>query len=142
MPWCKLSVLIESDWNLKEFGFEAQQVYISSINRIRLEFKEKWSHRSEPLRYPVLIESDWNLKIYTTKHTASKSQSINRIRLEFKVVKHENTVYLLCVLIESDWNLKGIRKECNREMDSGINRIRLEFKAERKDAREKGQRSY
>ena len=46
------------------------------------------------------------------------------------------------VLIESDWNLKVRRKAMSKISAYGINRIRLEFKAERKDAREKGQRSY
>ena len=56
------SVLIESDWNLKE---------------IAALFKTK--------SLAVLIESDWNLKWYTSEILFFLQQSINRIRLEFKV---------------------------------------------------------
>ena len=81
----------------------------TSINRIRLEFKElkvgaklsfagfvliesDWNLKSicpEPVPdiIPVLIESDWNLKVICT---GSQSQGTG-------------------VLIESDWNLKLIK---------------------------------
>ena len=34
----------------------------SSINRIRLEFKDEFGEWTGEISYPVLIESDWNLK--------------------------------------------------------------------------------
>ena len=55
----------------------------NSINRIRLEFKEKGVLHSKNL-WRVLIESDWNLKQTWKDVFASR----------------------LNVLIESDWNLK------------------------------------
>ena len=54
-------VLIESDWNLKT-NDGGTGTYTSSINRIRLEFKEKWHIQIYVRRMDVLIESDWNLK--------------------------------------------------------------------------------
>ena len=59
---CRCSVLIESDWNLKE---EADE---------EIEKREK-----------VLIESDWNLKVEEPVRPRWHKDSINRIRLEFKV---------------------------------------------------------
>ena len=55
------------------------------INRIRLEFKERWVARSQGY-VKVLIESDWNLK-------------------ESEVLCF--LMNCLSVLIESDWNLKN-----------------------------------
>ena len=81
-----LPVLIESDWNLKNAlcteAFELE----TSINRIRLEFKEYSSVTSRYSAVSVLIESDWNLKYddYITSEA------------------------VVFVLIESDWNLKPI----------------------------------
>ena len=76
------SVLIESDWNLKE---ESYRYWVKTFN--------------------VLIESDWNLKIITIM-SGLKVSSINRIRLEFKVWSFEGFNIAIYVLIESDWNLK------------------------------------
>ena len=56
-------VLIESDWNLKDESAGSAAADQSSINRIRLEFKEKY------IIYPL--------------HSVF---GINRIRLEFKAV--------------------------------------------------------
>ena len=55
------------------------------INRIRLEFKDRW------LRNHILI-----------------GIRINRIRLEFKVNCPEAVLPKKNVLIESDWNLKSV----------------------------------
>ena len=56
-----LTVLIESDWNLKFNGIALTRSTSEVINRIRLEFKV--SSREEGTdRDHVLIESDWNLK--------------------------------------------------------------------------------
>ena len=56
-----LTVLIESDWNLKFNGIALTRSTSEGINRIRLEFKV--SSREEGTdRDHVLIESDWNLK--------------------------------------------------------------------------------
>ena len=98
-------VLIESDWNLKCNAIEERLFISGSINRIRLEFKEK-------------SNCEWR----------SKNCCINRIRLEFKGNCSNIPWNGQRVLIESDWNLK-----CNlpaSEWTSGnrINRIRLEFK--------------
>ena len=79
------SVLIESDWNLKNLSWVASWLPFG-INRIRLEFKVAFI-RFLFDHYRVLIESDWNLKY--------------------------NIIYIIAVwnsvLIESDWNLKFIR---------------------------------
>ena len=65
MCWGKdakeVAVLIESDWNLKEF---------KSI--------------SYALHMAVLIESDWNLKVVDMSNATAGLQGINKIRLEFK----------------------------------------------------------
>ena len=78
-----LSVLIESDWNLK---------FLIIIMRRQLA--------------GVLIESDWNLKEIDAQFQLSQLHSINRIRLEFKVISAFQNIQLIIVLIESDWNLK------------------------------------
>ena len=99
-------VLIESDWNLKDF-----------VNQIVEE------------AIKVLIESDWNLKTIIALYACCKSYRINRIRLEFKAtmarksspeISGINRIRLEfkgrldapdtapdLVLIESDWNLKS-----------------------------------
>ena len=78
-------VLIESDWNLKYKDTASAFPTGKSINRIRLEFKEK--------TFKII-----NKLIY----------SINRIRLEFKEVSGESKKSKkIVVLIESDWNLKA-----------------------------------
>ena len=56
-----MSVLIESDWNLKQIKQLLCALFLNRINRIRLEFKvENGIPLSDNLT--VLIESDWNLK--------------------------------------------------------------------------------
>ena len=81
-----MSVLIESDWNLKTFKAAPAIFLLHSINRIRLEFKE-------------ICKSNKDIH----------GKGINRIRLEFKVF-FNNVVYdCVIVLIESDWNLKYTR---------------------------------
>ena len=55
-------VLIESDWNLKVIETEEPPVVVASINRIRLEFKER-RQQKQGRGGQVLIESDWNLKL-------------------------------------------------------------------------------
>ena len=61
--WFSITVLIESDWNLKMPCIQT-------------------------LRPPalVLIESDWNLKDHRDSNGTPKGSRINRIRLEFKVI--------------------------------------------------------
>ena len=88
-----LCVLIESDWNLKYKDTASAFPTGKSINRIRLEFKEK--------TFKII-----NKLIY----------SINRIRLEFKGVQKSMKTRQVEVLIESDWNLKdaGLQKEKGR----------------------------
>ena len=143
------TVLIESDWNLKDIENEPEQSNFFGINRIRLEFKDirrgcTWSGRS------VLIESDWNLKytrMLTEKCCYSRINrirlefkeltmlrekdnpfSINRIRLEFKGYNLMiNLLNIQSVLIESDWNLKP-SVPLSFWPVLCINRIRLEFK--------------
>ena len=78
-----IDVLIESDWNLKYKDTASAFPTGKSINRIRLEFKEK--------TFKII-----NKLIY----------SINRIRLEFKGVQKSMKTRQVEVLIESDWNLK------------------------------------
>ena len=56
-----------------------------SINRIRLEFKDKKWQFNIGDRW-VLIESDWNLKLINGSIAQTAAQRINRIRLEFKVL--------------------------------------------------------
>ena len=87
-------VLIESDWNLKSTVADSTDPDSFGINRIRLEFKDDSGHRN-PEQSIVLIESDWNLKMTDTlwKHSTER------------------------VLIESDWNLKelcGIRRKSGK----------------------------
>ena len=60
-------VLIESDWNLKERKTLIGKRTVSSINRIRLEFKD-YLHGKKMRIVMVLIESDWNLKHYRLTH--------------------------------------------------------------------------
>ena len=57
----KLTVLIESDWNLKCERTYFYEVRRYCINRIRLEFKAKILQINKE-GIGVLIESDWNLK--------------------------------------------------------------------------------
>ena len=54
-------VLIESDWNLKDYFKALAAELKKGINRIRLEFKGG-KKPNQPLTKAVLIESDWNLK--------------------------------------------------------------------------------
>ena len=56
----------------------------SSINRIRLEFKDWNARLSRRKSDTVLIESDWNLKQEVYIRLRFALLSINRIRLEFK----------------------------------------------------------
>ena len=62
-PFSNASVLIESDWNLKNALLYAL-LYVGNI---------------------VLIESDWNLKEKDVSPEGADRLCINRIRLEFKV---------------------------------------------------------
>ena len=80
-----VQVLIESDWNLKTIYDENITPLESSINRIRLEFKDHQSMTPHP-----------------------SACRINRIRLEFKVAKAVLSSVCDKVLIESDWNLKQL----------------------------------
>ena len=79
----------------------------SRINRIRLEFKD--DHKQDG-RKPllVLIESDWNLKLDDLLETSEG----------------------ILVLIESDWNLKYMEVFEYTRKGARINRIRLEFKVD------------
>ena len=78
------SVLIESDWNLKEETIEEDERLESRINRIRLEFKVRVPFSFITATFSVLIESDWNLKTVLEILDTKPVMSINRIRLEFK----------------------------------------------------------
>ena len=62
LPVPRKAVLIESDWNLKHYPAGGWRQPPSSINRIRLEFKEHGPSKSCDQAGTVLIESDWNLK--------------------------------------------------------------------------------
>ena len=61
-----ISVLIESDWNLKVNLAGSHLQYHHRINRIRLEFKEETGGHGNGQNI-VLIESDWNLKFFASK---------------------------------------------------------------------------
>ena len=100
------TVLIESDWNLKD---------VSSISFARPDL--------------VLIESDWNLKTGIQERCEQDCKGINRIRLEFKTL-------LMILLYIISHSINRIRLEFKRDeayiktyIPWGINRIRLEFKA-------------
>ena len=79
-----VSVLIESDWNLKY-----NIIYIIAVwNSVLIE--SDWNLKFIRLLlfcppYNVLIESDWNLKLHVTDLANRNAICINRIRLEFKV---------------------------------------------------------
>ena len=78
-----LTVLIESDWNLKQGGLDG----IKSDRYVLIEsdWNLKWTHYNKVLeKGQVLIESDWNLKKNITVNEEAKTVGINRIRLEFK----------------------------------------------------------
>ena len=83
MTFVNFSVLIESDWNLKN-GIEIALVYRTGINRIRLEFKGDDHFPIHSSYERVLIESDWNLKEIVFGTIGFSNRGINRIRLEFK----------------------------------------------------------
>ena len=98
-------VLIESDWNLKPYGYEKVNDEIG-INRIRLEFKGRRLTASFSLLFSInriRLEFKDGFKVYFISDCL---QCINRIRLEFK----------------------DKRAIFSRDSQSGINRIRLEFK--------------
>ena len=99
-----MTVLIESDWNLKRHP----------------------AHHNTPVPR-VLIESDWNLKYINDSASKLTQGRINRIRLEFKVRIFGAFSLMISVLIESDWNLKSLRVFQLSQILC-INRIRLEFK--------------
>ena len=80
-----VTVLIESDWNLKVLDSSNEVRKIEGINRIRLEFKANVS--AAP---------------------SAAIAGINRIRLEFKACFSPLNCFCTTVLIESDWNLKLI----------------------------------
>ena len=102
-------VLIESDWNLKEF-FEPSFMRSDAV-LIESDWNLKYSSACfAGYGTAVLIESDWNLKQLLTLGLSSVSFRINRIRLEFKVQHDVAGLERRSVLIESDWNLKGNRK--------------------------------
>ena len=124
------------------------QKAVTSINRIRLEFKARSSYETTKrvwvliesdwnLKYiqeinfckptQVLIESDWNLKYVAWLHYIYQI-CINRIRLEFKVHK-------ICPPFIGPIRINRIRLEFKDTiisnvftLNKGINRIRLEFK--------------
>ena len=101
------SVLIESDWNLKDVTVLTEPVIFVVL--IESDWNLKFSRRCvRPGFFLVLIESDWNLKRSVAMTDIVNSCCINRIRLEFKGPKPE-----------------AFNKPCE-----GINRIRLEFKAD------------
>ena len=101
-----VSVLIESDWNLKP--------------------EAKWRKNKG---HSVLIESDWNLKALYIKDAIVKGASINRIRLEFKVRKHILLRFLPLCINRIRLEFKGDAGNQLRTSKGSINRIRLEFKA-------------
>ena len=100
-----LSVLIESDWNLKVV--EPPPTFVGIM---------------------VLIESDWNLKVRLLLCSSFPGSRINRIRLEFKGLCDSIKTDSCLVLIESDWNLKYKLFKNSFASVRRINRIRLEFK--------------
>ena len=100
-----LSVLIESDWNLKH-----EQTHVHTafpLVLIESDWNLKWICKAPKTFYiSVLIESDWNLKDIGCRRRPCLEE----------------------VLIESDWNLKSSQLRRQRHKLTGINRIRLEFK--------------
>ena len=84
MTSASASVLIESDWNLKQGTFN---IY-SNVAMVLIE--SDWNLKSDKdyvknYATTVLIESDWNLKEDFSKLSLREANGINRIRLEFKV---------------------------------------------------------
>ena len=79
-----MTVLIESDWNLKDVDC----IILYRCSGVLIE--SDWNLKSlctsmylfEFLR--VLIESDWNLKEHLQAFPPCPENRINRIRLEFK----------------------------------------------------------
>ena len=89
-----LVVLIESDWNLKDERIWVQGEGAARINRIRLEFKEKY------IIYPfhsVFGINRIRLEFKVFNHASIKlcEARINRIRLEFKEACHRITPRVL-----------------------------------------------
>ena len=99
-------VLIESDWNLKEFVVRLGSCGRNGINRIRLEFKAVPHFVIYGVHAVVLIESDWNLKMV---HLGMRLPE-NLVLIESDWNLKRTTTCDYCgselVLIESDWNLK------------------------------------
>ena len=101
------SVLIESDWNLKQKSCNLCREKSGSINRIRLEFKDVLRCLSNALKNRInRIRLEFK---DISSHPQSIVQSrINRIRLEFKERCLCSDRCCCKVLIESDWNLKEL----------------------------------
>ena len=100
------TVLIESDWNLKQNNKEIADI-VAELVLIESDWNLKdVTGKPCPGVKGVLIESDWNLKGFYDRHLC---------------VVH-------FVLIESDWNLKNIPLMKISAYHKSINRIRLEFK--------------
>ena len=78
-----MSVLIESDWNLKllkaSFSLAASFVLIESDWNLKVT-----ATADGVIVVLVLIESDWNLKGQRRTDSCGCRTGINRIRLEFK----------------------------------------------------------
>ena len=79
------TVLIESDWNLKEIQVAEHE---QSGHDVLIE--SDWNLKlltgvNAPSCMIVLIESDWNLKTFRFFPLLCERSCINRIRLEFKV---------------------------------------------------------
>ena len=101
-----LAVLIESDWNLKQFGGGYNPPVPDRINRIRLEFKVSCP---EPMLVDwelVLIESDWNLKFSIWLSEFFFNPVLIESDWNLKQQKDRGVLDTEVVLIESDWNLK------------------------------------
>ena len=80
-------------------------MFISGINRIRLEFKDVINTRILYWQW-VLIESDWNLKYVPYVFLATLTNVLIESDWNLKVAGCEWLYVLPFVLIESDWNLK------------------------------------
>ena len=78
-----VTVLIESDWNLKQEGENAIQMALR-----------------------VLIESDWNLKFLTPEEADEEIDVLIESDWNLKETFYISLSLCPYVLIESDWNLK------------------------------------
>ena len=123
-----IAVLIESDWNLKWNIRCRRCTWFFRINRIRLEFKGKEGSHVKNQCLRVLIESDWNLKYQTTTGEPFRGNSINRIRLEFKVMQTAGPLWRFLRINRIRLEFKDVYVSAYWFNEKRINRIRLEFK--------------